>query len=82
MPAAIVLIAAVCFAPVLQNDFVNWDDRVNLLENRHQSCAKPWFDKLTTLSTIEGQRRKGDGPRFVIPSECEGSEKDFSRWSK
>jgi tetratricopeptide (TPR) repeat protein len=35
VPAVIVLIAAVCFAPVLQNDFVNWDDRVNLLENRH-----------------------------------------------
>jgi hypothetical protein len=25
------------------------------------------------------QRRKGDGPRPVIPSECEGSKKDFSR---
>ena len=35
VPTAIVLITAVAFAPVLQNDFVNWDDRVNLLENRH-----------------------------------------------
>jgi hypothetical protein len=28
------------------------------------------------------QRRKGDGRRSVIPSECEGSKKDFSLRSK
>jgi len=46
------------------------------------SRAKTWFENLTTLSKIEGQRRKGDGPRPVIPSECEGSKKDFSLRSK
>jgi len=44
--------------------------------------AKPWFENLTTLSKIEGQWRQGDGPRAVIPIECEGSKKDFSRRSK
>ena len=30
------------------------------------------------MSPAKAQRRKGDGPRPVIPSECEGSKKDFS----
>jgi protein O-mannosyl-transferase len=34
IPLAVFVIAALAFAPVLQNDFVNWDDRVNILENR------------------------------------------------
>src|SRR5262245_31188728 len=33
VPLFIVLATGICFAPVLQNQFVNWDDRVNLLEN-------------------------------------------------
>ncbi|HEX2928490.1 MAG TPA: tetratricopeptide repeat protein [Candidatus Binatia bacterium] len=33
VPISIILITGFCFAPVLQNQFVNWDDRVNLLEN-------------------------------------------------
>ena len=35
MPIVVVLITFICFASVSQNDFVNWDDGVNLLENRH-----------------------------------------------
>ena len=34
IPLAVVVISGLVFAPVLQNDFVNWDDRVNLLDNR------------------------------------------------
>jgi len=34
IPLAVVVISGLAFAPVLQNDFVNWDDRVNLLDNR------------------------------------------------
>lgn len=30
----VTIISALVFAPVLQNDFVNWDDRVNILDNR------------------------------------------------
>jgi tetratricopeptide (TPR) repeat protein len=33
LPLCIVLITGVSFAPVLQNQFVNWDDPVNLLDN-------------------------------------------------
>ena len=45
--------------------------------------AKTWFENLTTLSKIEGQRRLVTCPRPVIPSECEGSRKeDFSLCSK
>ncbi len=46
------------------------------------SRAKAWFDKLTTLSNIEGQRAQGDGPTAVIPTQSEGSKKDFSLRSK
>src|SRR3989337_3443766 len=35
-----------------------------------------------TMPPAKAQRRQGDGARPVIPSECEGSEKDFSLWSK
>ena len=34
------------------------------------------------VSPAKAQSRKGDGPKPVIPSECEGSEKDFSLRSK
>ena len=34
LPLIVAALAALAFTPVLQNDFVNWDDRVNLLENR------------------------------------------------
>ena len=34
LPLVVAVLAALAFAPVLQNDFVNWDDRVNILENR------------------------------------------------
>lgn len=34
MPAIVVVMTALAFAPVARNDFVNWDDRVNLLDNR------------------------------------------------
>ena len=45
--------------------------------------AKTWFENLTTLSKIEGQRRQVTCPRPVIPSECEVSRKeDFSLCSK
>jgi len=43
------------------------------------SRAKAWFDKLTTLSKVEGQRPQSDGLRPVIPGESEGTKKDFSR---
>ena len=33
IPIFVVVFTGACFAPVLQNQFVNWDDRVNLLEN-------------------------------------------------
>ncbi|HKY06650.1 MAG TPA: tetratricopeptide repeat protein [Candidatus Binatia bacterium] len=34
VPLVVVLLSGLAFAPVLHNDFVNWDDRVNLLDNR------------------------------------------------
>ena len=34
IPLAILAISGLAFVPVLNNDFVNWDDRVNLLDNR------------------------------------------------
>ncbi|MGH7870658.1 MAG: hypothetical protein ACREQO_00410, partial [Candidatus Binatia bacterium] len=34
LPATVVLMTALVFLPLLQNQFVNWDDRVNLLDNR------------------------------------------------
>jgi hypothetical protein len=34
------------------------------------------------ISRKERKGRHGDEPRLVIPSECEGSKKDFSLWSK
>ena len=34
LPLFVTVVAGLVFAPVLQNDFVNWDDRVNILENR------------------------------------------------
>jgi protein O-mannosyl-transferase len=34
MPISVIVVSALAFAPVVQNDFVNWDDRVNLLDNR------------------------------------------------
>ena len=33
IPIFVIVFTGACFAPVLQNQFVNWDDRVNLLEN-------------------------------------------------
>jgi tetratricopeptide (TPR) repeat protein len=33
IPALVFLITGIVFAPVAQNQFVNWDDNVNLLEN-------------------------------------------------
>jgi protein O-mannosyl-transferase len=35
LPVSVIVITALVFAPLLQNEFVNWDDRVNLLENRY-----------------------------------------------
>ncbi|HVO95556.1 MAG TPA: tetratricopeptide repeat protein [Terriglobales bacterium] len=35
VPTAVVLVTALALIPLLQNQFVNWDDRVNLLENRY-----------------------------------------------
>jgi hypothetical protein len=32
-PAVVVATTALAFAPVIRNDFVNWDDAANLLEN-------------------------------------------------
>ena len=34
LPTTVVLVTALVFLPLLQNQFVNWDDRVNLLDNR------------------------------------------------
>jgi hypothetical protein len=34
------------------------------------------------VSPAKALRRKGDGPEAVIPSGCEGAERDFSRRSK
>jgi protein O-mannosyl-transferase len=34
IPLAVVVLSGLAFAPVLQNEFVNWDDRVNVLDNR------------------------------------------------
>jgi hypothetical protein len=35
-----------------------------------------------TIIRAKAQRTPSDGPRAVIPSECEGAKKDFSLWSK
>lgn len=35
IPIVILLLTGVAFSPVLQNQFVNWDDRINLLDNRY-----------------------------------------------
>jgi hypothetical protein len=35
LPAAVALVTLACFAPALHNDFVNWDDPLNLTENPH-----------------------------------------------
>jgi Flp pilus assembly protein TadD len=35
IPAALALLTFAVFAPALSNGFVQWDDHVNLLENRH-----------------------------------------------
>lgn len=35
IPTVILLLTGLAFSPVLQNQFVNWDDRVTFLENRY-----------------------------------------------
>ena len=35
LPVSVIVITALVFVPLLQNQFVNWDDGVNLLENRY-----------------------------------------------
>ncbi len=34
MPAVVVVLSCAAFLPVVKNDFVNWDDPVNVLDNR------------------------------------------------
>ena len=41
LPVAVALVTIVCFWPVLQNDFVNWDDDTNFLKNRHYRGLGP-----------------------------------------
>ena len=40
-PLVIVLLVLLCFSPVLHNDFVNWDDDANFLDNPHYRGLSP-----------------------------------------
>jgi len=41
VPAAIVLLVLICFLPVLDNDFVNWDDADTFTANLHYRGVSP-----------------------------------------
>jgi hypothetical protein len=54
-----------------------------VLSEREGTCTTQSTQKNEfRISPAKAQRRKGDGPRPVIPSECEGSNKDFALQSK
>ena len=55
-----------------------WEEGKWELAAKYAKSAKWEFG----YSPAKAPRRKGDVPRPVIPSECEGSKKDFSRQSK
>ncbi|MHC4605515.1 MAG: tetratricopeptide repeat protein [Planctomycetota bacterium] len=41
IPAAVAVVAFLCFLPALGADFVNWDDPVNITENQHYRGLSP-----------------------------------------
>ena len=50
---------------------------------QHTNSKKIYRAKHVLSSKVEGTpSTQGDGPKSVIPSECEGSKKDFSLRSK
>lgn len=53
-PIGLVLVVAACFSPVLRNDFVNWDDDLNLTDNSAYRGLSPTHLRWMFTTTLGG----------------------------